>query len=121
MGVLCEGCSPEFGSYLTYCRNLRFDETPDYAYLRRLFKDLFFQEGYIYDLSFDWVSRNSQSQYNENVPDRRGGDSACLESTLCSLYHENLSPCHFFANYRHPGPRSLACTSRAILPFSSQE
>jgi serine/threonine protein kinase len=28
-----------FGEYLYYCRNLRFDEKPDYQYLRRLFRE----------------------------------------------------------------------------------
>ena len=33
-------------TYLNYCRSLRFEDRPDYAYLRRLLKDLFFWEGY---------------------------------------------------------------------------
>lgn len=33
-------------TYLNYCRSLRFEDRPDYAYLRRLLKDLFFREGY---------------------------------------------------------------------------
>ena len=35
--------SDEFVTYLNYCRSLRFEDRPDYAYLRRLFKDLFFR------------------------------------------------------------------------------
>ena len=31
---LCKGFPMEFVTYLTYVRNLRFDEKPDYAYLR---------------------------------------------------------------------------------------
>ena len=43
--TLCKGFPPEFVTYLTYCRNLRFDERPDYAYLKNLFKDLFLTAG----------------------------------------------------------------------------
>ena len=32
--------------------NARFEDLPDYAYLRRLLKDLFFREGYQYDFVF---------------------------------------------------------------------
>lgn len=32
-------------SYFLYVRNLRFEEKPDYAYLRRMFRDLFAKEG----------------------------------------------------------------------------
>merc|ERR1712226_1311075 len=36
---LCEGMPPVFLCYMNYCRALRFEDKPDYAYLRRLFKD----------------------------------------------------------------------------------
>ena len=45
----CLGCHCRMTSkatYLNYCRSLRFEDRPDYAYLRRLLKDLFFREGY---------------------------------------------------------------------------
>jgi len=51
---LCKGYPATFASYLNYCRALRFDDRPDYAYLRRLFKDLFRREGFNCDGLFDW-------------------------------------------------------------------
>jgi hypothetical protein len=39
--VLCKGFPAEFAMYLNYCRGLRFDEAPDYMYLRQLFRILF--------------------------------------------------------------------------------
>ena len=53
--VLCEHFPCEFVTYLNYCKNLRFEDRPDYAYLRRLLKDLFFRENYQYDFVFDWT------------------------------------------------------------------
>ncbi len=44
----------EFSTYLNYTRSLRFDDMPDYAYLRKLFRDLFIREGYEFDCVFDW-------------------------------------------------------------------
>lgn len=49
----------EFITYLNYCRSLRFEDRPDYSYLRRLFKDLFFRDGYQYDFIFDWTFVNA--------------------------------------------------------------
>jgi len=52
--VLCEGFPAEFITYLNYCGSLRFEDRPEYAYLKRLFMDLFKREDYEYDLVFDW-------------------------------------------------------------------
>ncbi|XP_023238172.1 casein kinase I-like [Centruroides sculpturatus] len=56
--VLCNGFPAEFATYLNYCRRLRFDETPDYTYLRQLFSNLFRTLNYEYDYVFDWDNVN---------------------------------------------------------------
>lgn len=53
--VLCKSHPSEFVSYFHYCRSLRFEDKPDYAYLKRLFRDLFIREGYQFDYVFDWT------------------------------------------------------------------
>ena len=37
---LCSGQPDEFKIYIEYCRSLRFEDCPDYKYLRALFCDL---------------------------------------------------------------------------------
>ncbi|CAG9824608.1 unnamed protein product [Phaedon cochleariae] len=56
---LCEGQPEEWATYLKYVRKLEFAETPDYDYLRKLFKDLFVKKGYNEDGIFDWSDRVS--------------------------------------------------------------
>ncbi|CAF3713441.1 unnamed protein product [Rotaria sordida] len=51
---LCKGFPAEFTTYLSYCRSLRFDDKPDYSYLRQLFRNLFHRQGFTYDYVFDW-------------------------------------------------------------------
>ncbi|KAK8008455.1 Casein kinase I-like protein [Apiospora marii] len=53
--VLCRGFPNEFAIYLNYTRSLRFDDKPDYSYLRKIFRDLFVREGFQYDYVFDWT------------------------------------------------------------------
>jgi casein kinase I family protein HRR25 len=53
--VLCRGFPNEFSIYLNYTRSLRFDDKPDYSYLRKIFRDLFVREGFQYDYVFDWT------------------------------------------------------------------
>jgi casein kinase I family protein HRR25 len=73
--LLCRSFPSEFAIYLNYTRSLRFDDKPDYAYLRKLFRDLFVREGYVYDYVFDWTTiraaehGNSKSQEENAVKD----------------------------------------------------
>ena len=41
-------------SYLKYCKELRFEDKPDYSFLRQLFRTLFHSQGFTYDYVFDW-------------------------------------------------------------------
>ncbi|XP_010542943.1 PREDICTED: casein kinase 1-like protein 8 [Tarenaya hassleriana] len=53
--VLCKSYPAEFTSYFLYIRSLRFEDKPDYPYLKRLFRDLFIREGHQFDYVFDWT------------------------------------------------------------------
>jgi len=68
--VLCKHFPNEFATFLNYCRALRFDDKPDYAYLRRLFRDLFFRQGYAADYRFDWTVLNYQKHENSTEKQR---------------------------------------------------
>uniref|UniRef100_A0A6P7H4L0 Casein kinase I-like n=1 Tax=Diabrotica virgifera virgifera TaxID=50390 RepID=A0A6P7H4L0_DIAVI len=52
---LCEGQPEEWATYLRYVRKLDFSETPDYDYLRKIFRDLYEKKGYSDDMVFDWT------------------------------------------------------------------
>nr|ANO53992.1 CKI_epsilon [Limulus polyphemus] len=73
---LCRGFPCEFATYLNYCRSLRFEEKPDYSYLRQLLRNLFHRQGFTYDYVFDWNmlkfggNRNQQEQQQEDRKDR---------------------------------------------------
>lgn len=53
---LCKDLPVEFSTYINYCRSLKFEERPDYAFLRGLLRGLLFREGHRYDLEFDWTN-----------------------------------------------------------------
>lgn len=67
---LCKGYATEFRSYFEYCRSLRFEDRPDYAYLKRLFKELFYRKGFQYDNMFDWTVLNLQQERSRIPPER---------------------------------------------------
>ncbi|KAJ3671171.1 hypothetical protein LUZ60_008597 [Juncus effusus] len=68
--VLCRGYPSEFASYFHYCRSLRFDDKPDYPYLKRLFRDLFIREGFQFDYVFDWTILKYQQSQMSSAPPR---------------------------------------------------
>ena len=57
--ALCRGYPEEFFLYLTYCRNLKFDERPDYNYMRKILRDLMHRNGWDYDSQYDWVIKKA--------------------------------------------------------------
>jgi casein kinase 1 alpha len=57
--------------YLNYCRELKFDQEPDYLYLRQSFRILTRTLNYKYDYNYDWTilkekEKEEASQGNNN-------------------------------------------------------
>ncbi len=55
----------ELVTYLKYVKSLKFEDRPDYSYLRRLLKELFVKSGYEYDFIFDWTVQKYVSRSGE--------------------------------------------------------
>jgi casein kinase 1 len=49
----------EFNKYLSYVRNLGFEDTPDYDYLRELFTQALKNTGEVEDGEYDWMKINN--------------------------------------------------------------
>ncbi|XP_042065154.1 casein kinase 1-like protein 10 isoform X1 [Salvia splendens] len=88
MEVLCKSYPSEFLSYFHYCRSLRFEDKPDYSYLRRLFRELFIREGYQFDYVFDWtilkypqIGSSSRTRQTGKPPANAGPSSERVEKT----------------------------------------
>jgi len=56
---LCAGFPVEFTQYITYCRNLAFEQEPDYNYLKSLFSKIMTIYGNQYDNEFDFTKKVS--------------------------------------------------------------
>ncbi|WJX28366.1 Casein kinase 1-like protein 1 [Trifolium repens] len=80
--ALCRGYPTEFASYFHYCRSLRFDDRPDYAYLKRIFRDLFIREGFQSDYVFDWTILKYEESQRVTPPARAIGPGAGTSSGM---------------------------------------
>ena len=79
-----QGFPAEFAMYLNYCRGLRFEEQPDYMYLRQLFRILFRTLNHQYDYTFDWTMLKQKAAASAAVI---GGSS----SQVSTLNHRTVS------------------------------
>jgi hypothetical protein len=53
---LCRGYPHEFMDYFQDVRGLRFTDQPNYSAFRKLFRELFVREGFVYDYKYDWCT-----------------------------------------------------------------
>ncbi|EWC45769.1 casein kinase-like I [Drechslerella stenobrocha 248] len=56
---LCDGFPDEFNQYLSYVRNLGFEDAPDYDFLRDLFTKALKNTGEVEDGEYDWMKLNN--------------------------------------------------------------
>lgn len=71
---LCKGYHVEFVQYLNYCKGLRFEDAPDYMYLRHLFRILYrkeHQNDKLYDYVFDWTLLKQKGNPDSTLPASR--------------------------------------------------
>jgi serine/threonine protein kinase len=108
---LCKGYATEFRSYFEYCRSLRFEDRPDYAYLKRLFKELFYRKGFQYDNMFDWTVLNLQQERSRAPPERpllsnqQGGDpNQPVPGNQPASFHQDSAG---VADQRKPAPAGV--------------
>ncbi|GLJ05448.1 hypothetical protein SUGI_0018380 [Cryptomeria japonica] len=101
--VLCKSYPSEFASYFHYCRSLRFDDKPDYAYLKRIFRDLFIREGFQFDYVFDWTILKYQQTQIANAPQRPIGTAVGTSSAVAVVAD------------KHPGVPDGRDNPRAVI------
>jgi casein kinase 1 alpha len=70
---LCKGYPLEFAKYLNYCKQLKFDDLPDYKYLRENFRVLFRTLNFVFDYVFDWTLLKQKAACQNQLSDNAGG------------------------------------------------
>lgn len=57
---------------MTHCRQLKFEEAPDYTKYKKIFKDLFYRCGFEHEFIFDWTIQ----RYRVDKPSTSSNDGA---------------------------------------------
>ena len=65
---LCKGLPEEFIIFVNYTRELKFDDRPDYGYLKKLLKTVADKDGLEFDFAFDWIiKKETDDTANQNT------------------------------------------------------
>ncbi|KAF2467016.1 casein kinase-like protein I [Lindgomyces ingoldianus] len=78
---LCDNFPEEFNKYLSYVRNLGFEDTPDYDYLRELFTQALKSTGEVEDGEYDWMKLNNG----------KGWEAMKAHPSAAHLHHANIN------------------------------
>ncbi|KAH8716783.1 kinase-like domain-containing protein [Phaeosphaeriaceae sp. PMI808] len=71
----------EFENYFTHIRSPRPDKTPNYAYLRRLFRNLFHRSGFEYDYVLDWT----ELKFLEYIGNKQTNKQIIVNVHMCCI------------------------------------
>lgn len=94
---LVKGLPKEFGMYMQYCRNLKFEEKPDYSLLRKYLQDVAERMNYEHDYYYDWILKNSSmskrmSKSNIPLPPKITLDESTKENTQDKVRNASIDP-----------------------------
>ena len=90
---LCRGLPIEFVEYIKYCKNLGFEEDPDYEKLRNLFRSILLKMNEINDMkfSFNMPSENLPIEKKKNLKDKDLFDNRRRDKYI-NLFKRKESP-----------------------------
>jgi casein kinase 1 len=88
---LCDGFPDHFNKYLSYVRNLGFEDTPDYDYLRDLFTQSLKETGEVEDGEYDWMKLNNGKGWEamKHHPSQMHNPNAVPGQTVRELHNSS--------------------------------
>ena len=113
----------EFSEYIKYCRNLKFEETPDYEKLRNLFKQILLKNQYIYDYNFSWLTKIKTKTSNKNKINYRKDDfSITSREKYINLLKRKQSPqIRLYNSIKRSLNKELSSFTKALLDNKLKE
>lgn len=87
---LCKDMPKEIFIYMKYVRELKFEEKPDYLFLRKLFMLILFKNGLKYDNSFSWVKNKITNNISQKQIRPRSNPQKRLMKKLVDSHSKKL-------------------------------
>ena len=71
LDVLCKNLPVDFQTWINYAKELKFEERPDYNYLKSLIKKMAEENEIVFDTEFDWVIKQKNDKENEEKKENK--------------------------------------------------
>ena len=84
---LCENLPIQFEKYIIYTRNLKYEESPNYNYLKNLFHTLLEKNNWPFDYYYDWDNDGANNTDIKNK--KRGNQIPKIYNQIKDLINEN--------------------------------
>ncbi|KAJ3431427.1 tau-tubulin kinase [Anaeramoeba flamelloides] len=111
---LCNNLPKEFATMFNYLSSLKYEDLPNYKYLRRLLTDIYHQYGYNENTKYDWEIME------ESLNSQRSSSSSKVDSTIALTgttkelsRHSNK---HIIGNYSKDFDREIKNINNLIFP-----
>ena len=65
---LCQSLPLQVSTWLNYIQSIQFEDKPDYRFLRKTMRELFFKLNYDWDYAYDWTkTTDSEGKPRNNL------------------------------------------------------
>ncbi|CAH8622604.1 unnamed protein product [Heterobilharzia americana] len=128
--ALCKGYPVEFEKYLHFARGLAFDSSPEYHFLRGIFRRLFQSLNFVLDYVYDWAllgtnsSNTNQSLLISNLECEEGANqhqnnTECqgIDNTVGTASRALPAP-QVYGNHNHHSMPVQQPQSQQVLPHA---
>ena len=95
---LCIGFPDEFCQFVDYCRNLKFEEEPDYDYLKGLLKKVMIDNDFVLDFIYDWSEKRNKD-LSKSVCKENSNFLKKIHDKKSNEKERNLNDLNNFDNY----------------------
>ena len=95
--ILCSDLPEEICEYLFYVKNLKYEEDPNYDFIKGLFKNLLNKFGYKFDYTYDWdnskalidINQYEDKEVNKEIFD---GENIKIKLPLNKIKYKKIRP-----------------------------
>ena len=88
---ICRGMPQEMNIYMNYINNLKYDERPDYEYLRQLFLNVLKKIGCSNEQQFSWANKNRIKSSKKSASKSKSKNAKIICQDLLEKYSKKVN------------------------------